>query len=129
MNTTRIRASVAAAAIAATFFTPTVAEAGELDALRQGACSGAADWKLRVSPQDRRLEVEFEVDANRRGQQWRVVMFHGQRRIARDTFRTRVPSGSFTVRRVTADRSGGDRFRARAVRVGDGQRCVGRVRF
>jgi hypothetical protein len=129
MNTNRIRATVAVAAIGATLFTPSVAEAGGAETIRSGSCSAAAEWKLKVNGQDRGLEVEYEVDANRRGQQWRVAIFHGQRRVMQDVRSTRGLSGSFTVRSVEPDRTGNDRFRARAVRLGDGQTCVGRVTF
>ena len=129
MNTNKIRASVAVAAIAATLFTPSVAEAGGRETLRSGGCSGFAEWKLKVNAQDRGLEVEYEIDSNRRGQRWRVALFHGNGSMMRDVRTTQGLSGSFTVRDVAADRSGSDRFRARAVRLSDGQTCVGRVRF
>ena len=129
MNTNRIRASVAVAAIGATLFRDSVEYSVGGAVIRSGGCSVAADWKLKVNPQDRGLEVEYEVDANRRGQQWRVAIFHGQRRVMQDVRSTRGLSGSFTIRAVEPNRSGSDRFRARAVRLRDGQTCVGRVRF
>jgi hypothetical protein len=128
MNTT-IRAAVAAAAIAATLFTPSMAQANEGDTMNAGACSGFADWKLKLSPQNRGIEAEFEVDANRRGQRWRVALFHDGRRVMQGTRRTRGLSGSFTVRVVRANRAGNDRIRARAVRMGDGQTCRGGATF
>jgi hypothetical protein len=124
MNT-RIRASVAAAAIAATLFTPTMAEANEADHITSGGCSGAAEWKVKLSRQHGGIEVEYEVDASRRGQQWRVALFHDGRRFARDVFTTHGLSGSFTVRRVQPNRAGRDRISARAVRLGDRQTCRG----
>ena len=42
------------------------------DVIRSGVCSGAAHWKLKLSPDDGRIEVEFQVDANRIGSAWRV---------------------------------------------------------
>jgi hypothetical protein len=130
MNTNKIRAAVAVATIAATLFAPSVAQAnGRAESLRSGECSGLAEWKLKVNPQDRGLEVEYEIDSNRRGQQWRVKIFHGNRLVLREVRSTRGLSGSFTVREVVANSAGGDRFRARAFRMRDGQTCVGRVRF
>jgi hypothetical protein len=128
MNT-KIRASVAAAAIAATLFAPSVAVANQADKISRGACSGAADWKIKLSREHGGIEVEYEVDASRRGQRWRVVLLHGHRRVVRNVFTTRGVSGSFTVRRVENNRAGTDRFRARAVRLGDGQTCRGGARF
>jgi hypothetical protein len=128
MNT-KVRASVAAAAIAATLFTPSIAEAGVGDHIRSGSCSGAAEWKVKLSRQHGGIEIEYEVDASRRGQQWRVALFHDGRRFARDVFTTAGLSGSFTVRRVQPNRAGADRLSARAVRLGDGQTCRGGASF
>jgi len=41
---------------------------------RSGSCSGASNWELTVKPDDGRLEVEFDVDQNRNGVQWHVVL-------------------------------------------------------
>jgi hypothetical protein len=129
MNTTRIRTTVAAAAIAATVLTPSIAQAGEDGrVIREGSCSGFANWKLKANPENRGMVgLEYEVDANRRGQQWRVRLFHNGRRVMADTFTTRGLSGSFTVRDLVPGRAGADKFRARATRMGDGQNCAGRV--
>lgn len=131
MKTVTIRASVAAAAIAATLLTPSYAHAGGGgETIEEGACSGAATWKLKVDETvDGKIEVEYEVDVNRRGQQWRVALFHNSRRIVFDTFTTRGLSGSFEVRALEADRAGDDSFRGRAVRLSDGQTCGGRAVF
>ena len=133
MRSTRMRASVAAATAAATLLTPAVAHAGGGggENITEGGCSVAATWKMKAARQDpgNSIDVEFEVDANRRGQQWRVNLFHDGRRVVSDVFTTRGLSGSFTVDSLQANRTGSDSFRARAVRVGDGQTCVGRVSF
>jgi hypothetical protein len=129
MRTTRIRATVATAAIAATVLTPTIANANQADTLRNGSCSIAADWKLKLSPENGRIEVEYQVDANDRGQRWRVSVFHDGRRVLRGVRTTRGLSGSFTIRDREPNRRGSDHFRARAVRLGDGQTCVGRAAF
>ena len=39
-----------------------------------GSCSGATDWKLKIKPDNGRIEVEFEVDQNRNNRLWKVVM-------------------------------------------------------
>ena len=41
--------------------------ANEDDVIREGSCTGAASWKLKLSPENGRIEVEFEVDQNRVG--------------------------------------------------------------
>ena len=131
MRNTTIRASVAAAAVAASLFTPTLAHAGGGEDITEGACSGAATWKMKVAQQDpgNRIEVEYEVDVNRRGQQWRVALFHNGRLVIRDIFTTRGLSGSFSVNALEANRAGDDSFRARAKRLSDGQSCGGRGIF
>ena len=45
----------------------TAASAKAGDVVRTGACSGASDWKLKLSPDDGRIELEFEVDQNKVG--------------------------------------------------------------
>jgi hypothetical protein len=38
-----------------------VAVAGDRDVIREGSCSGSSDWNLKLSPENGRIEVEFEV--------------------------------------------------------------------
>lgn len=124
------RASIAAAAAAAAVFTPTYAFAGGGEELEEGTCSGAAVWKIKAAEAaGNQVEVEFEVDVNRRGQQWRVALFHNGDRVLSRTFTTAGVSGSFEARALEPNRAGDDRFRGRAVRLSDGQTCVGRVLF
>jgi hypothetical protein len=118
-------ATLAAAAVLA----PATALANDGDVERTGRCSSYGRYDLKLSPENRGIEVEFEVDVNRTGQRYRVKMFHNGRRFEQGVFRTRGRSGSFTVRDVEPYRAGPDRFRVRAVRLGGGQRCVGRARF
>ena len=130
MNGTRIRASMAAAALAVGVLAPTAANAGdERRVVRDGGCDGRGEWKIQLGRQHGGIEMEFEVDVNRRGQRWRVRLFHDGRRVYSGVRSTAGVSGSFTVRDVSNNHRGDDRFRARAVRIGSGQKCVGRARF
>jgi hypothetical protein len=122
--TTAVAATAALALLA-----PVSAGANEGDVRRTGSCSQFGRYDLKLSPQNGRIEVEFEVDVNRRGQRYRVRLFHGGQRVRQGVFTTRGPSGSFTVRDVEGDRRGRDRFRARAFLVGGGNRCGGSARF
>ena len=99
--------------------------AGNGDVVRRGACSGSADWKLKLSPEDGRTEVEYEVDSNVNGQNWRVTLLKNGNRFFQGTRQTHGPSGSFELRVVTADPAGSDVYRARAVNVATGQTCNG----
>ncbi|HWL96295.1 MAG TPA: hypothetical protein VNP20_03065 [Nocardioidaceae bacterium] len=126
--TTSVATSVATLA-AAGLLTPATALANDGDVERTGPCSSFGRYDLKLSPENRGIEVEFEVDVNRSGQRYRVKMFHNGRRFEDGVYRTRGRSGSFTVRDVEPYRAGRDRFRVRAVRLGGGQRCVGRAQF
>ena len=115
-----IRALVALAgtALAATFALalaagPAAAKDG--DVLVRGTCTGASTSKLKLSEENGRIEVEFEVDQNRNGVRWTVALSRNGSRIARLVRRTRPPSGSFEARIVAANRAGADVISGRAV--------------
>jgi hypothetical protein len=95
----------------------TIAKDG--DVLVRGVCTKASTSKLKLSPEDGAIEVEFEVDQNRNGVRWSVslrrVLPGGTRLLSSGTRITRAPSGSFEFRRVVTDRAGGDRIRATAM--------------
>jgi hypothetical protein len=93
----------------------------------QGWCRAASTWKLRVKPDDGRLEVEFEVDSNVAGQTWGVRLFQNGDRIFRGHPSTQGPSGSFEVRVRANDTSGTDAFGGRASNSATGETCIGRV--
>jgi hypothetical protein len=104
---------------------PAMAKSG--DVVRAGSCTGSADWKLKVGPDNGRWEVEFEVDSNRVGQTWRVkIRSNGVIRYNRLKV-TQAPSGSLTARKRVPDTAGSDLIVARARNVASGQRCVARL--
>jgi hypothetical protein len=107
---------------------PVIAAKGT-DVVRTGNCSMNSDWKLKVGPDDGRLEVEFEVDQNRNGQVWNVtlkndgsVFFSGQKT-------TKAPSGSFSVERRTSNGAGTDRIVGKATNPKTGETCKGVINF
>jgi len=95
------------------------------DVIETGSCSGAADWKLKLSPDDGKLEVEFEVDANKVGQTWRVKIKRDGNVLASGTRVTQAPSGSFEFRTRISNRAGTDTIVARARNLASGQICRG----
>jgi hypothetical protein len=104
---------------------PAMAKAG--DVVRTGSCSGSADWKLKVGPDNGRWEVQFEVDSNRIGQTWRVrIRDNGVLRYS-NLKTTTAPSGSFTVHKRMRDMAGTDTIVARARNIRSGQTCVARL--
>jgi hypothetical protein len=125
--TRRTAAAAVAAAMLATMGTAVPAQAGDDEKIREGRCSGSAHWKLKVKPDDGRLEVEAEIDSNVNGQTWRWRIVHNGSVSARGRSTTRGPSGSFDVERRMANLAGTDRFRLRA-KHGD-QVCRGRIRW
>ena len=118
---------VVAAAIAITMLGAVPALAKDGDVIRRGACSGSSDWKLKLSPEDGKLEVEYEVDSNKVGQTWNVKLWKNGSRIFNGSRVTKAPSGSFTVRVVTANTAGTDSFSARAANAATGEVCGGRA--
>ena len=132
MNST-IRASVAAAVVAATLVTPSVAFAkggggGGGANIASGTCAGTVTYKLKadVKPANK-LGAAFEIDSGVVGQQWRVVVFHNGTRVMRQVFTTGGLSGSFTARRLVPNAAGADTFRARAVNLANGGTCANSV--
>jgi len=120
----------ALALVTAATLLPTVpATAADGDVIRRGNCSGTADWKLKASPENGRIEVEGEVDSNRVGQTWNWRILHNGDLSARGTKVTVAPSGSFEVRRVVVNAKGEDRIGWRARNVNSGQVCRGSLTF
>ncbi|MCW3064463.1 MAG: hypothetical protein JWN32_1635 [Solirubrobacterales bacterium] len=79
-----------------------------------GNCGRGATSKLKLKQDDGAIEVEFEVDHNRAGETWRVVIVRDGRVAWRGRARTSRPSGSFSVNRRISDLGGADRVTARA---------------
>jgi hypothetical protein len=94
-----------------------------------GTCSNGAHWKLKAKADDRRLEVEFEVDTNRNGQKWTVKLRDNGATVYSGTRTTSAPSGSFSVNRLIANRAGADVITAKATRAGTGATCSGSATF
>lgn len=95
------------------------------DIIRTGSCSAATDWKLKLSPEDRGIEVEFEVDQNRNGQTWTVKLKRDGVRFWRGQRTTQPPSGSFEVRKVASDGAGSERIVGVATNPRSGEVCRG----
>ncbi len=125
----RFRAMVATAVLGTLLIggtaMPVLAKDG--DVIRRGSCSGNSDWKLKLSEEDGRIEVEYEVDQNVVGAVWRVQIRHDRDLVFAGRRTTRAPSGSFEVRILQRNRAGDDVFRGRAVNTRTGQTCGGRA--
>ncbi len=121
----RILGVAVAGALALSIAGAAPALAGSNDVVRQGSCSGSTDWKLKLSPDDGRMEVEYEVDSNVNGQTWRVKVFQDGSRIFSGNRVTQGPSGSFELRVLGSDGAGTDAFTAKATNRATGETCRG----
>jgi hypothetical protein len=108
---------------------PMAVSAKDGDILRRGDCTARSDWKLKLSPENGRIEVEFEVDQNRNGQRWNVKLKRNGNVFFRGSRTTQPPSGSFEVRRLTANGPGVETIVARAKNPRSGEVCRGVARF
>ncbi len=59
---------------------PASAKGGD-DVRRSGRCSAGSTWTMKAKPDDGRIEVDLEVDSNRVGQVWSVVLADNGHRI------------------------------------------------
>ena len=91
----------------------------------RGVCTQQSTSTLKLSREDRGIEVEFEVDQNRNAVPWKVTFRRNGVRVASFNATTHAPSGSFEVRRVTAGRLGVTRITATATRA-SGETCTAR---
>lgn len=118
MNIRLALASTAALTLLALAAAP-LAVAKDGDILRRGTCTGASTSKIKLSEEGGRIEVELEVDQNRRGVRWNVVITQAGGRSWRLVRVTRGPSGSFGARIVALNRAGVDTFVGTATRPGE----------
>ena len=125
MNTKTARLLMVAGVLALTLTAALPASAKGPAVIKSGACSANSHWKLKLKPDNGRIEVQFEVDSNVNGQTWHVRMLENGAPIFNGNRVTQAPSGSFEVRKLATDTAGTDRFRARAVNGATGESCVG----
>jgi hypothetical protein len=60
----------------------------------RGVCTQSSTSKLKVTREDRGIEVEVEVDQNRNGVPWKVTLRRNGARVASLRATTHAPSGS-----------------------------------
>jgi hypothetical protein len=118
-------ALVAAMLVAA----PISVSAKDGDIVRRGRCTASSNWKLKLSPENGRIEVEAEIDQNRNGQRWNVTLKRDGNVFWRGTRTTRPPSGSFEVRKLARNAPGADRIVVRARNSRSGEVCRGVATF
>ena len=95
--------------------------------IKEGSCSASSAWKLKAKPDNGRIEVEFEVDQNVIGDTWKVKLTDNGVRFFKGQRVTQAPSGSFEVRKFTANQAGTDKIKGSATNLSTGETCVGTV--
>ena len=112
-----LAALAVAGLLAAALATAAPASAKAGDVIKSGKCSAAAvSWKLKAKPDNGKIEVEFEVDSNVNGQVWAWTLKDNGAKVAGGNATTVAPSGSFTARRLIANRAGADKIVGTATR-------------
>jgi hypothetical protein len=92
---------------------------------KSGPCSAASTWKLSLKPDAGQIEVQFEVDQNVVGDTWNVRMTDNGTQIFKGKRVTQAPSGSFEVRKLTANLAGTDHIVGKATNPATGEVCRG----
>jgi hypothetical protein len=108
---------------------PVIAAKGGDATIRTGNCSMNSDWKLKVKPDDGKLEVEFEVDQNKNGQLWNVTLKRDGNAFFSGQKTTKAPSGSFSIERRTTNGAGTDKIVGKATNAKTGETCKGVINF
>ena len=85
---------------------PAYAHGGGGAVTTRGGCGAHTVWKLKVKPDDGRIELEAELDSDRAGQVWHWRLSHNDSVSARGTGTTSGASGSFDVHRRMSDLAG-----------------------
>ena len=107
--------------------TAPAASAGTVPTIKSGRCSMGSHWTMKAKPDNGRMELELEVDSNRNGQRWTVRITDNRSLIFAGTKVTVAPSGSFEVRRLTANKVGIDHFVGVARNPRTHEVCIARV--
>jgi len=94
---------------------------------KRGTCTGSTLSKLKLHPDGRVIQVEFEVDSNRVGQRWQVKIVDNTAVVFSGARKTVAPSGSFTVERRIANKAGVDNVVATAKNIKTGERCTAKA--
>ena len=111
MTTAAITVSLTAPLLVAA--TPAFASGGG-GVSSSGACTNGDHFELKAKHDGGGIEMEYQVDSNRAGQVWAVRITDNGAVVVSRHATTAGPSGSFTIRKVIADRPGPDKIHAHA---------------
>ena len=89
---------------------------------------GLSTAKIKLSPENGRIEVEFEADQNRNGVSWNWGLARNGKTVASGRRGHQGPQRIVHVRRLISNASGPDRITVRASRA-NGEVCTARATF
>jgi osmotically-inducible protein OsmY len=118
----KITPIAAVLAVCAGLASSALASGGD-DIRNAGSCTDSSSSKIKVKPDDGRIEVEFEVDQNKTGDVWKVKIRDNGSTAFSGNATTRGASGSFSIERKITDQSGSDAIKASAKNKSTGERC------
>lgn len=101
---------------------PGIVDAKDGDLIVRGNCAGGIKTKLKASPENGRIELEYELDNAAPNEAWRIIIRKNGRAILRTTKRTNGV-GDLEVRKLTSNGNGNERIEASAKRVSGGGVC------
>jgi hypothetical protein len=100
---------------------------GSAGVRHSGACSQGGVWTLKAKHDAGILQVEAEVDVNRANRTFHWTIRDNGVLVRSGSATTTAPSGSFTVHRRIANRTGVDKVVFRARNAASGNSCAGSV--
>lgn len=119
----KIAPMAAALAVSAGLASSALASGGGDDIRNAGTCTDSSSSKIKVKPDNGRIQVEFEVDQNQTGDVWKVKIRDNGSTAFSGKATTRGASGSFSVEKKITDQSGSDAIKASAKNKSTGERC------
>ena len=94
-----------------------------------GTCTDVSTAKLKAKQDDGRIEVEFEVDSNRRGQRWTAGIVDNGAQVWSGSRKTRGRSASFSIEKRIANQAGADVITATATNRRTGETCTATLTY
>jgi hypothetical protein len=95
---------------------------GSGDVTKSGTC-GSRPWTLELSPDNGKIEADYELHHVKAGSTWRVVMKDNGVRFFRGT-RTAGAERYIEVDKYTANHAGRDKITVRATNLANGAVCT-----
>lgn len=93
---------------------PAFASGGGGGVSASGVCTNGGHFELKAKHDNGAIEMEYQVDSNRAGQVWAVRITDDGVVVVSRHATTAGQSGSFSIRKVIANRPGPDKIHAHA---------------